>query len=301
MGRRKKEDRAFAPPSYMGGYTFLSKDGYVLEHLPSHHRASSRDGMVPQHILVAEDRLGKNIGREFEIHHVDMNKSNNSPDNLVVLTPKEHKIVHRQNDVGGIHNVDPFALRDYIRDHGLVKACKKFRISTATVRSVYPEMIQKKVYPSTECVAAAFQELGTVADTAARFHLSQQTLKKHYGEVLPVKKVNLLEDEVRKALQGRSTLEASKILGVHHMTLRNKFDHLLKKRRSPCDPSSPETIRIVLEYASDKKKTIRALALDHGISQQVAAKICASHNVEWKKNLDRKGVSGRPKKSILSE
>jgi hypothetical protein len=43
----------------------------------------------------------------------------------------------------------------------------------------------------------------------------------------------LTEESVREALQGRTTLEAAKLLGVTHQTLRNRFGHLLKKRVSP--------------------------------------------------------------------
>lgn len=43
----------------------------------------------------------------------------------------------------------------------------------------------------------------------------------------------LNEQAVRQALQGRSTEDAAELLGVHPQTLRNNFDHLLKKRRPP--------------------------------------------------------------------
>jgi DNA-binding CsgD family transcriptional regulator len=43
----------------------------------------------------------------------------------------------------------------------------------------------------------------------------------------------LSERSVREALQGRSSKEAADFLGVHHQTLRNHYDHLLKKRASP--------------------------------------------------------------------
>jgi len=46
-------------------------------------------------------------------------------------------------------------------------------------------------------------------------------------------KADLTEAQVRKALQGRSTLEAARLLGVNHQTLRNRFGHLLTTRLSP--------------------------------------------------------------------
>ena len=41
------------------------------------------------------------------------------------------------------------------------------------------------------------------------------------------------EARARKALRGRTTAEAAEVLGVHHMTLRNKCPHLLERRASP--------------------------------------------------------------------
>lgn len=41
------------------------------------------------------------------------------------------------------------------------------------------------------------------------------------------------EDQVREALQGRTTKQAADLLGCHHMTLRLRFPHLLTKRKSP--------------------------------------------------------------------
>ena len=46
--------------------------------------------------------------------------------------------------------------------------------------------------------------------------------------------IPLTEDQVREALQGKTTLEAAKLLGVNHDTLRLRFGGLLKKRRARC-------------------------------------------------------------------
>jgi DNA-binding CsgD family transcriptional regulator len=45
--------------------------------------------------------------------------------------------------------------------------------------------------------------------------------------------LQLTEQAVKQALMGRSTEEAARLLGVHPQSLRNHFDHLLTKRRSP--------------------------------------------------------------------
>lgn len=63
--------------------------------------------------------------------------------------------------------------------------------------------------------------------------------------------VPLTEQQVREALQVRTTAEAANLLGVHHMTLRNRFDHLLTKRISPGAPYPEAFVKRVRQLAAD--------------------------------------------------
>jgi hypothetical protein len=98
----------------------------------------------------------------------------------------------------------------------------------------------------------------------------------------------LTEDQVREALLGRTTKEAADFLGVHHMTLRNNFDYLLNKRRTPCDPEDLMTIDLVRQAAMDPRVGFRQLAKKHGISSQVAKSICDKRQILWVKKGSRK-------------
>lgn len=91
----------------------------------------------------------------------------------------------------------------------------------------------------------------------------------------------LTEAQVREALQGRTTLEAARSLGVHHQTLRNRFDFLLSKRRTPCNPFEPSTIELVRLAASDSLTGYREFAMETGIASQVAKAICGREGFVW--------------------
>jgi len=52
-----------------------------------------------EHILVAEKALGKRLPTGAVVHHVDENKSNNVPANLVVCPDEAyHRLIHRRMD-----------------------------------------------------------------------------------------------------------------------------------------------------------------------------------------------------------
>lgn len=44
-----------------------------------------KSGWVSEHIAIAEQKIGRTLHKEEVIHHVDGNKANNNPDNLIVF------------------------------------------------------------------------------------------------------------------------------------------------------------------------------------------------------------------------
>jgi len=76
------------------GGRYVASNGYVRVLSKSHPRADA-SGYVSAHILVAEAALGKHLPRGSAIHHVNGNKRNNRPRNLVICESNSyHQLLH---------------------------------------------------------------------------------------------------------------------------------------------------------------------------------------------------------------
>ena len=68
---------------------------YLCEFAPNHPRAT-KEGYVRTHILVAEKKLGRYLQSEECVHHIDEDKYNNHPDNLMIFkTIADHSAFHK--------------------------------------------------------------------------------------------------------------------------------------------------------------------------------------------------------------
>jgi DNA-binding transcriptional MerR regulator len=69
--------------------------GYLLVYMPN-HRLADKKGYVRLHILLAEHYFNRLVKKGEVVHHKNFNKLDNTPDNLVIMTKKEHDRLHAQ-------------------------------------------------------------------------------------------------------------------------------------------------------------------------------------------------------------
>lgn len=72
-------------------------DGYIWVWCPDHHRAYTEGydaGWTREHILVYEYFNNQTVGENEVVHHLDSNKKNNTPNNLIKMTNKDHTALH---------------------------------------------------------------------------------------------------------------------------------------------------------------------------------------------------------------
>lgn len=81
------------------GLKRININGYIEIYMPEHHRAFKSSGCVYEHILVAEKMLNRSLLPEEVVHHIDKDRSNNLPNNLMVFASNaDHTSFHGGGD-----------------------------------------------------------------------------------------------------------------------------------------------------------------------------------------------------------
>jgi hypothetical protein len=89
-------------------------NGYTLVYRPDHPKAmigGNWDGYIYEHILVGEEINGLPLKEGEVVHHLDKNRANNSPDNLLVLSGPMHAKLHTWLDKNTITPTPEYAER----------------------------------------------------------------------------------------------------------------------------------------------------------------------------------------------
>jgi transposase len=222
---------------YRGGYTQAAPGGYIREYNPF-HPAASRRGLVLQHRLVVERKIGRLLGPNEIVHHKNEKRDDNHPENLELFANHSEHMEHHHK--GDAPCYDPEVIDRVRKAAANPKApLSSTGLCPATVRKICQqnEIVWKR------------------ANTA-----------------------DLTEDQVREALQGRTTEEAAMILRVHFQTLYNRFDHLLDKRKKP-------------GFLDDHFEDVCTIAKTHGI-QEVARRYDTTHRTVYQA-IDRWKKEGR--------
>ncbi len=79
----------------------MHSQGYWMVYAPNHPaawKAGSYRGYVPEHRLVWEQTNGRSLNPLEHVHHINGDRADNRPENLVALSASEHRRLHRAHD-----------------------------------------------------------------------------------------------------------------------------------------------------------------------------------------------------------
>lgn len=114
-GRRNRPQGGPAHWSWKTGKSY--SNGYRVCIAPNHPRVrGKKTNYVYEHILVAEEKIGRYLLPDEVVHHIDGDKTNNDPGNLLVCANQaEHMLVHAQQELQNAYEagfVDGLAAKD---------------------------------------------------------------------------------------------------------------------------------------------------------------------------------------------
>lgn len=111
------------------------KGGHVAR---SDYRIVSRRGksLLYEHRVVAEEMLGRPLAQDEVVHHKDGNRSNNSPDNLVVMKRQEHDKIKDKTKQRFHTGPDCEAAAKLLRSHdwSISRISRAIRVEPRTVK-----------------------------------------------------------------------------------------------------------------------------------------------------------------------
>lgn len=81
-------------PRWRGGISYDEK-GYKRLYLPN-YKYANKGGLVKEHRLIMEKVIGRKLGIDEVVHHKNGIKTDNSMDNLEVMTRSEHTKLHNK-------------------------------------------------------------------------------------------------------------------------------------------------------------------------------------------------------------
>lgn len=127
------------------------------------HPRADENGMIAEHIVMAEKKLGRYLKDNETVHHIDGNKKNNNPNNLMVFeTRTDHTLYHH----GGV-----------AYEKGDVWICKRIKVKAICESCgkvfILPNgrKIRGHIYCSHECAYNAQVKINTgIDDVIAELH-----------------------------------------------------------------------------------------------------------------------------------
>lgn len=247
---------------YTGG-RIVQDGGYLWEFCPVHPKCN-KWGYVQQHRLVFERHHGRFLRKWEIVHHLDGDKLNNDPNNLVAIDKKTHMAIHQKIR----HDTQyPPLTRDVVKDAlargGLKAAAKELGCHQKTIRYNFPDLVApyKRKSPAILDDPKWVSQLETLA---ADPQIGYREAAKILG--ISAESIGYILER-----NGIVWVRKSKTGEVHTKYVRKGQEYL----------DDPELVEAVRRYAADDKCTLaQASELLHMPASQIR-RVAIRNKIEW--------------------
>jgi hypothetical protein len=119
----------------------IKKGQYVYALVPDHPSAT-KNGYVLLHRVLIENKIGRLLQKDEEVHHIDFNPKNNSEDNLQLMKACDHRQLHADLKKGRtmVALICPTCKKEFIvpkNQTHLVKGYKNPTCCSRSCRGIY--------------------------------------------------------------------------------------------------------------------------------------------------------------------
>jgi len=168
---------------------FRHLNGYRLMYRPNHHKAMTSNnwrGFVYEHMVIAEECLGRMLRDDEVVHHLDSDRANNRSENLTVLPKSMHAKLHKWLD-----NCVVLKETEYVKrvNSGKSKAEEQYKFCLICKKTLQGK--QKK-FCSMRCTGYSQRKISRPAREILQSDLSKLSI------VLLGKKYGVSDDAIRR-------------------------------------------------------------------------------------------------------
>ena len=195
----------------MKGYKYVYKPDH-----PSAHKGGLLDGRILEHRMLAEDMIGRQLDDSESVHHIDRNRLNNDPANLVILDGRAHTQLHQLESLG----IEPIMDSIQFAHEGIgiqfdASKLKKNQVVSQSHRSKRTIMLASEQMTCSKCGRPLSHKS---VSSKPRTGLCPDCYKEKISSHIPSR------EDLIEILRGRSMEEVGREFGVSGKSVRKWAD-----------------------------------------------------------------------------